>query len=213
MTGRDLYATAHKAMRQDLFEVSSLAARIDATDPESRAEFRHRFDGLLGALRHHEEHEHTLVHPLLAGADAALLSGVEVEHRRLDDELDAVVALLDSASDDVAWHGFYLALNRYAAAYLLHIDHEERVLMPAIREHHDEVSIAAVARRDLEAPVEVLLTAAPAMLAVMNTADRAGILGDLAEALSEDEFGRVRDAVLASLDAATATRLRVRLTR
>jgi len=208
MPRRDLYAVAHKAMRNDLFEVSVLAGRTDFSEPQARERFRVRFDGLLDALRHHEQHEDDLLHPLLADASPDVLASVQAEHTALQAQLADVLRAHRGAHDDATGHAFYLALNGHIAAYLTHIDREERELMPAIQAAHDDAVLDTIARRDVDATVTVLERAAPAMLALVTTWERIRTLDDIGHNIGPTGRAAVTSAVIAALDDTDAAALR-----
>jgi iron-sulfur cluster repair protein YtfE (RIC family) len=109
------------------------AAARPATGAAVLAEFR---DFLVAALHHHHESEDADLWPLItavAPETAGRLADLSTEHDELDACLDALAA---AALDD------RLALEKTAVAVRdlvhLHLEHEEALLLPALRKHVSE---------------------------------------------------------------------------
>ncbi|UDY34086.1 hemerythrin domain-containing protein [Dermatobacter hominis] len=130
----DLYTLPHKAIRA---AVAHAAMTVGATDPDGIAEAASAVGEALGELAAHAAHEEEFIDPLLERRlpDAAI--EVAEQHRRLGATIDGVLRQRDGAlavapEQPGAVLGLYRALQRLAAENLLHLDHEETVVMPAL---------------------------------------------------------------------------------
>jgi len=201
---RDLYRAIHKAMRKDLFEVSAAIACADLTNADGLAALRGRFAGLLASMEHHAHMEDHDVHPLAREVAPETVDAVTAEHHVLDRELAELETELGALSEvphgDVWSRGqaFYLRFNRYVASYLLHIDREERELMPALATI-DAERLDALARADYEGPVEMLVGAMGNMMPLFNADDRRQILRDIEASRTAEEYAQIAAAARASI--------------
>lgn len=154
-----------------------------------------------------------MIHPIARELGLYELDAVEEDHDEVDAELDALAAALDDlagAPGPERWHearDFYLRFNRYVAAYLLHIDREERELMPALAAAADPATLERLARQDVTAPVDQLVGAMHAMLPLFNVDDRRVLLADIRAGLSADEYATVAAAAEAALGPAEWAKL------
>ncbi len=197
---RNLYRVMHKAMRRDLFEVSSLIASTDFGDAGALAALRDRFSGMAMSLGHHAEMEDGVLHPLARQHGVSALEAIETEHGVLDAELDELGVLMAGFAESPGvdrWeeaNDFYLRFNRFVSSYLSHADREERELMPALVGVLDEVELARIAQEDVAGPVEMLVEAMDSMFPLFNVEDRRQLLADVAVGLSPVEYERVAAA-------------------
>lgn len=202
---RNLYRIMHKAMRRDLFEVSSLIGSTDFTDVDAVEELGERFAGLVTSLGHHAEMEDEVLHPLARQHGLSALANVEEEHAVLDAELvelETLMAGFAESPGEGRWdeaNEFYLRFNRYVSSYLAHADREETELMPALAVALDGAELARIAQSDVAGPVDMLVEAMGSMLPLFNVEDRRQLLADVAVGLSESEYGRVAVAAQAAI--------------
>jgi hypothetical protein len=210
---RDLYRATHKAMRKDLFEVSAAIASADFTDAEEAAALRARFAGLVASMEHHSHTEDHELHPLAREVAPMAVDVVAAEHDELDRELAEIsndlAALSDVTLERDLWEQaqtLYLRFNRFVASYLLHIDREERELMPALAMLDGE-RLDAVARADYAGPVEMLVGAMGSMMPLFNVDDRRQILIDMAAARTDGDYAQIASAAEARLGASEWAKL------
>lgn len=146
----DLYRNVHLGQRYRLFALATELGAADAGDKESTASLAARCLAMTTELREHAEHEDAFIHPLLWQRAPEAAEILDREHEHLDRDLDALDvmarALADRPSevDADATHHVYLALNRLISSYLAHLDAEERVAMPALKELYDDKELQAV---------------------------------------------------------------------
>ncbi|WP_261720539.1 hemerythrin domain-containing protein [Streptomyces sp. FZ201] len=93
-------------------------------------------DFLVAAIRHHHETEDNLLWPRLAEAAPAAARALEEltdEHERLDTALDRLAAV--AVDDEDARHALHEAAVAVRDSVLGHLEHEEPILLPALRDH------------------------------------------------------------------------------
>src|SRR5688500_13523426 len=80
----DLYRDIHKAIRTELFALTTDAGRLDPADPEDRAALSAHLSDVVSLLASHAEHEDTHVGPALELHLPDLAASIEQDHHRLD---------------------------------------------------------------------------------------------------------------------------------
>lgn len=193
----NLYREIHKAARLVLCRAVITAGCADAASDEEVDGVRRAVDEVVFVLRGHHDHERDFVDELIARHAPAVRPEVEAGHQASDAALAAVEALVDmvvvAPSDErnPLLHRLYLDLATLAAAYLEHLDVEERRVMPLLAE--------AVTREELMELTDQLRGSIPppemcrymqSMLPAMNLAERADMLGGMSQAPAEiwDQF-------------------------
>ena len=128
----DLYTSIHKAIRQILFDLSSMEGRTDYGDRASSAGLADRAIRALQLVTEHAEHEDREVLPELrrhAPAVEERLSAQHVDLEALAQEALACAARL-STTDDAerrsAGAALHILVNRLVAGHLDHMALEER---------------------------------------------------------------------------------------
>ncbi|MEU6343730.1 hemerythrin domain-containing protein [Streptomyces sp. NPDC046977] len=129
---------AHEVHRAATTLLAEAALRPSAP-LETLAQLR---DFLVVNLRHHHETEDEELWPQIVATapDAAEgLKGLSEEHERLEDDLDRLAAVALTGDDAGAGAGARAELHEAAVAVRdtvhSHLDHEEPILFPALREH------------------------------------------------------------------------------
>ena len=127
----DLYTPIHKAIRQILFDLSSMEGRTDYDDRACCATFADRATRALQLVSEHAAHEDREVLPELkrhAPAVEARLSAQHVELESIAEEVLARAAALDTASDAErrsAGAAMHVLVNRLVSGHLEHMAFEE----------------------------------------------------------------------------------------
>lgn len=212
MTRLDLYRNVHKGQRVHLF---GLAGEIGRADPEDRAQLSAlatRARAMLSGLREHAEHEETFIHPVLKAQAPAIVEALEREHHWVASSLTEVedsLRRLDAAPDRAVPLGeLYRAWCRMVAAYLAHLDNEERLAMPALwasctDEEIFTIMSSFVASRSASDMLADLCGQSPALAPQERAAYVAGVMRSgkvaaeriwdvLADVLGPDELSRLR---------------------
>lgn len=132
----DLYGKIHKAQRAWLFRLVLAAGRSAPGDTDDFEQIGSDAARLVEHLKAHAEHEERFIHPLLREVAPDVEERLNLEHATLEGAFDAI----ERAADTRELHG---ALTSLAAAYLAHLEIEERVAMPALAGSFDDGALAA----------------------------------------------------------------------
>ena len=135
----DLYRDIHKAIRTELFSVTTEAASLDPSLGVARAGLARHVRDVVAFLVDHAEHEDAAIQPVLERELPDLADRVAVDHEVLEARMDDLVAMAEEAArarrrptPATASTGVHLAVASFTGAYLEHQDVEERVIMPAL---------------------------------------------------------------------------------
>lgn len=194
----DMYTLVHKGQRKKLFELTMTAGQLAAEDRTGREALAADVEAALASLVDHTDAEATHFGPLYAAAEAGTGARLAAEHEELAVELSRVrTAAADalaaaSSTTDLA---FYRALARFTAAYLTHIDAEERS-MSVLWAAFDDAALAraqgALVASHPRPSVEFNLRN---MLAAASPAERVGFLANLRRNMPTGAFAGVRELV------------------
>ena len=188
MTTIDLYRDIHKAIRAELFAVTSTAARIDPSDPMARAALADHVRDIAALLVSHADHEDTHVQPTIERVLPELAARIAVEHPALEGELDGLVELADAG--EVA--ELHLALAAFTGRYLLHQDVEEREVMPALAAALSFEEVLAIHQAIISSiPPDEMGRSLAIMLPAINVDDRTGLLGGMRAGAPAEVFDGV----------------------
>jgi hypothetical protein len=170
----------HKFIRCELFELSGQLSGAGADDVEALAR---SLDTLCEMLEGHAAKEDEGLAPQLDEATAARMSA---DHVLLDDQLEQirrrVHALLpcDVATREARLETLCLDYHAFVAAYLRHLDDEERTMLPLLGDRVPSVS--AVAMNAATLPVDARSAFLAKLFARVSPSERKVIERTLAEA-------------------------------
>jgi len=124
----------HKFIRRELFD---FAERLFRAEPQDCSAISQALEDVTALLLQHAAMEETRLHPMLADADRTLADHLLHDHHRLHDDLErlrAAASTLTANEVDCTERLLQLHLdwNRFLAAYLAHLDEEERSLFAPI---------------------------------------------------------------------------------
>lgn len=212
MTTLDLYRDIHKAIRAELFAVTTSAARIDPSDPLARAALSNHVGELAVFLKDHAEHEDTHIQPLLERELPDLAARVAADHPNLEAEIEGIAARCSGASGGVDIAALHLDLAAFTGRYLDHQDVEERVIMPALEAAVGVEAVFAVHQAIVSSiPPPDMARSLALMLPAMNVDGRTEMLGGMRAAAPPEVFDGVWSLASSVLDpadlAAVARRL------
>lgn len=214
----DLYRDIHKAIRVELFAVTTEAGRLDPSQGIARAALATHVNDVVTLLVSHAEHEDGAIQPVLEARLPDLAERVEVDHLTLEARMEdlrdmaAEAATLSAVDPRGQVHRLYLALASFTSDYLEHQDVEERVIMPALE--------AAVGVEDVVAIHQAILAAIPPeemgrtlalMIPAMNIDDRTELLGGMRAGAPAEVFEGVWALAGSVLDPADQRALARRL--
>lgn len=182
----DLYRDIHKAIRAELFAVTSSAGRIDPAQGIARAALATHVGDVVGLLVEHAEHEDATIQPALEVHLPDLAERIEVDHltieARMSDlkEMAAEAAALAVVDPATKIHRLYLALAAFTSDYLEHQDVEERVVMPALEAAVGVEEVVAIHQAILASiPPDEMARALALMIPAMNIDNRVELLGGM----------------------------------
>ena len=214
----DLYKDIHKAIRVELFAVTTEAGRLDPAQGVARAALASHVRDVVAFLTSHAEHEDAAVQPVLEARLPALAERVEVDHLTLEARMDDLeqmateAAALDVVDPGTKVHRIYLALSAFTSDYLEHQDVEERVIMPALEAAVGVDDVVAIHQAILAGiPPEEMGTSLALMLPAMNIDDRAAMLGGMRAGAPAEVFEGVWGLAGSVLDPADHRALARRL--
>ncbi len=213
----DLYRDIHKGIRAELVSLVETAGRIDPQNCEDRAALAQHVVSTHAVLELHAHHEDGVIQPVLECEYPSFAERVERDHLQLDARIGRIADLattIDSGDVRTRTHQLYLDLARFTAEYFVHIDIEERVIMPSLER---AVGVDAVAEMHMaivgSIPPDDMARSLAFMLPAMNIDDRAEMLGGMQAGAPPEVFAGVADLASSVLRAddfrALATRLRL----
>ena len=198
MTTLDLYRDIHKAIRSELFAVTTSAASIDPSDPLARAALFEHVQDLANFLVDHAEHEDTHIQPVLERELPELAARIAVEHPDLEAEIGRIVGTLGGGTDVALLH---LDLASFTSAYLAHQDLEERVIMPALEATVGLEAVVGIHEAILGSiPPPEMAKSLALMLPAMNVDGRAEMLGGMKAGAPAEVFAEVWNLASSVLD-------------
>lgn len=218
LVAEDLYRDIHKAIRAELFGLTSRAGRTDPADRAARCAVAGRVHSVVELLVSHAEHEDAHVQPAVEEHLPVVAAQILADHAALDARL---VQLDDWAREAVEarpselrgrMHHLYLELASFTSAYLAHQDVEERVVMPQLERALGTEAVVAIHQSIVAniAPDQMAATLAIAIPA-MNIDDRCEMLSGMRAAAPAEVFAGVWGLVGTVLPADDYTALAARL--
>jgi hypothetical protein len=182
----DLYRDIHKAIRAELFRVTSEAGRLDPSSRAGRVALVGEVHALAALLESHAAHEDEHIEGALRLHLPELAEQVDDDHHRLHGRVDRFVDMAEAAADapkaEVRGrsHLLYLELASFTSTYLEHQDLEERVVMPALEQ---AIGVDAVGTINgaivADIPPDEMAASLAVMLPAMNVDDRVEMLSGM----------------------------------
>lgn len=214
----DLYRDIHKAIRVELFSVTTEAGRLDPAQGIARAALAGHVHDVVQLLGSHAEHEDGAIQPALEASLPDLAERVERDHltleARLHDLADMATeaAALEVADPGSRIHRLYLALAAFTGQYLAHQDVEERVIMPALEAAIGVEAVVATHQAILAGiPPEEMGRSLALMIPAMNIDNRAEMLGGMRAGAPAEVFEGVWGLTGSVLEPADLSALATRL--
>lgn len=174
----------HKLIRSDLFELSGQLSRAGAEDAEAVSQ---AFDTLCALLEEHAAKEDMGLAPQL---DEATATRMKADHVLLDDTIEQLTkrarALIacDAATRELRLAALCLDFHAFIAAYLKHLDDEERTMLPQLGERVPSIAMVAM------------------NAATLPPAERSAFLGKLLAHVTPSERRTIEQTLSEVLDAA-----------
>ena len=214
----DLYRDIHKAIRVELFSVTTEAASLDPSLGVARAGLSRHVRDVVAFLVDHAEHEDAAIQPVLERELPDLAERVAVDHEVLEARMDDLVAMAEEAAQLDApdaghrVHRVHLAVASFTGAYLEHQDVEERVIMPALEAAVGVEAVVGIHQSILASiPPEDMAKSLALMLPAMNIDGRTELLGGMRAGAPAEVFAGVWSLAGSVLDAGDLAALANRL--
>jgi len=143
----------HKGIRRSLFETAMALGRTDFTVPQETAAAEQQVALCFGFLREHAEHEDRHTIPEVLQRDRALGETLELAHPRLERlaiEIDSLwprFAALPAAGRAALGAELCRRFQGFVAEQLLHMDQEERQVVPLLQAAFSDEQLGAMSGR------------------------------------------------------------------
>jgi Hemerythrin HHE cation binding domain len=214
----DLYSSIHKAIRSELFSVTTAAGFVDATDELDVAALTAHLGSVARLLDEHAQHEDVHVQPVLVAHMPALAEQIETDHARFEARMAEAVAIGEAVRSCTASerrqavHELYIELGAFVSGYLAHQDLEERVVMPAIEKAIGVDAVVGIHMAIIGSiPPEEMTRTLAVMLPALNVDDRTELLGGMRAGAPAEVFEGVWGLVRSVLPASELTKVATRL--
>jgi hypothetical protein len=209
MTTLDLYRDIHKAIRVELFAVTTSAARIDPSDPVAGAALAEHVRDLSSFLTEHAEHEDIHIQPVLERELPELAARVAVDHPALEAEIEDLRSR-SMRRPDVA--ELALDLAAFTSRYLAHQDLEERLIMPSLEATVGLEAVVGIHQAILGSiPPPEMARSLALMLPAMNLDGRTELLGGMRAGAPAEVFQGVWSLAASVLEPTDLTAVARRL--
>ncbi len=212
------YSDIHKAIRAELFAVTTSAGRTDVSDELEVAAIAGHVKSVFRLLTEHAGHEDAHVQPVIIAHLPDIAELIEYDHGRLETrfaQIEAVASELCThpvVARRAMAHEMYVELALFTSAYLAHQDLEERMVMPALE---DAIGVDAVVGIHMAIvgtmPPDELVRGLAAMLPVLNIDDQTGMLGGIRATAPTDAFEGIWNLTRSVLPASEVQRVAARL--
>jgi hemerythrin HHE cation binding domain-containing protein len=157
----DLFTPIHKAIRSMIYELGARLQRTDFADPVASAavlsDLEHEFSNAISSacvlclLHGHGADEESVPFPAMLPFDEAMIRTLITEHQEFSRMLSSITTLARglpslTSLDERLERGRRINqdVNGFFASYLVHLNKEERTLVPAMREHFTDEQIRAM---------------------------------------------------------------------
>lgn len=178
----DVFKSVHKGLRKALFNLALQAGITDPDRPDEVSALSAQAKEVFHFLEHHARNEDRFLVPMMEARSLAPASRMRTDHAHLDAEVESLRRGLDGlgglAGSPSRLHGFYLALNRFIARYLAHLNEEESEILPLLHAAFTDAELGEFSRQSVAA------TAPP---------DQAMMLGHMFPAMQAPELSAFFD--------------------
>lgn len=214
----DLYRDIHKGIRSELFAVTTRAGQIDPADLRDRAAVAANVTSVIDLLVSHAEHEDQGIQPVLETELPDLAAAIEADHDAIEIRMERLAELAGAAQGATTpeqahrTRQLYVELGSFTAAYLLHQDLEERVVMPALEAAIGVEAVIGIHGSIIASiPPEELMRTLAVMFPAMNVEDRTEMLGGMQVTAPPEAFAGVVSLLRSVLPAHEANAVTARL--
>jgi hypothetical protein len=213
----DLYRDIHKAIRSELFALTTAVGQTDPADRAARCALAAHLRDVHQLLESHAEHEDAAVQPSIEQHVPHVAEQIAVDHLSFEARGESLVARATEAVDAGAdsrrlLHALYLDVASFTRTYLAHQDLEERVIMPALQAAIGVEAVLGIHQQIIGSiPPDEMARSLALMLPAMNIDDRTELLGGMRAGAPAEVFDGVWSLTGSVLGAADQAALAVRL--
>ena len=154
MASVDLFTGIHKAVRNLIFTTGLKLQNLDGENGEERAALIQDIHIIFDLFDEHAGNEDRFIFPLVAQYEPQLARDLDGEHRAhapLVDEIKSAMQVLEEAASAEArmkaLARLRIAYFEFIAEHLLHMNHEEREMLPATQRWASDEQLAATLGR------------------------------------------------------------------
>lgn len=151
MSSVDLFTGIHKAVRGMLFDLSTKVQNLDVENPHERTALIDDIHNVFSFLEEHGNHEDALIFPLAAAEEPALAAELDAQHKahivlaqRIEAEMTELMHAATTESRCEALAVLRRSIHEFVAGQLLHMNHEERAMLPATRRIGSDEQLTSV---------------------------------------------------------------------
>jgi hypothetical protein len=174
----DYFTVIHKALRRELFGVTTEAAALDWVDEAAVRPFVARWQALVELLHLHSQHEDRHFFALAEKKAPGAVAPLSEQHEILGRALDGVNDAVESAVKGVEPHTVHRRIALFTGAYMPHLDTEERQVMPLLWATCSDAELAETRAGFMaDTPPDIAALTMRLMLPAASPAERAGIVG------------------------------------
>jgi hemerythrin-like domain-containing protein len=194
----DLYRDIHKGIRSELFSLTESAGWVDPGNRDDRMALVDHVRATHSLLESHAHHEDAVIQPVLERELPDVAERIERDHVALDMVFARIADVASSLAGDRGARRncqlLHLDLARFTADYLVHIDIEERVLMPSLEQVIGVEAVLGLNAAIISSiPPEEMGRSLALMLPAMNLEDRCELLGGMQAGAPPEVFAGVID--------------------
>ncbi len=143
------FKEVHKGLRNALFELAVQAGSADADQPGEMENLARKAREVFHFLDHHSGNEDRYLVPDMEAKSMPEAARVRGVHGALEAEAKRLVESSTRLDSTESLYGFYLALNRFIAQYLGHLDEEETEILPALHARFTDAELANFPRQSV----------------------------------------------------------------
>jgi hemerythrin-like domain-containing protein len=146
----DLLTRPHKEQRKWMYLLGTQAGELDFNNTTQAEQFEIEFKALMDDLKDHSENEELFILPLLTKRFPQEAHIFQHDHPELKAKIQTLLKRIEELNQstvvdktDLAL-SFYRLFNQFIGEYLLHLDSEERNILPVLEKHYSAEELLGV---------------------------------------------------------------------
>ncbi len=183
----------HKYLSFMLSEFERLVAKTDFKDQSQVDTLLNKLDGIEDLMKGHAEWEESAVHELLKKKNLTIHLDIESDHKdhnikfeKMREILNLVVTSSCEQEKLELGYKFYLLYRKFVGDNLVHLHHEETIIMPELQKLYSDEELRAVESATYhEMMTEDMIGMMETLFPHMNTNDREFFLNEIKSAEPE----------------------------